>query len=138
MHNLQILLVEDNEGDIILTLEALKDSKIRNEVDVVKDGWEALRYIEQASQDKSEPDLILLDVNLPKINGHEVLEKLRKNEHQAHIPVVMFTTSSSEDDILKSYQNRADCYITKPVDANDFPRVTKAIEDFWLSYSKKN
>lgn len=136
--DLQILLVEDNEGDILLTLEALKESNIPNSVTVIKDGWEAIRYVENTGKVNPEPDLILLDVNLPKANGHEVLEKIRDNDKKTHIPVVMFTTSSSEDDIIRSYQNRADCYITKPVDAEDFSRVVKAIEDFWFSYTKNN
>jgi len=139
MKPINILLVEDNEGDILLTLEALKEGKVSKNISVVKDGWEALQYIdnEGAYSDEPEPDMILLDVNLPKVNGHEVLAKIKNNNKKKHIPVVMLTTSSSEDDIIKSYENSADSYIAKPVDANDFVRVVNSIEDFWFSYLLK-
>lgn len=135
MSSIKILLVEDNEGDIMLTLEALKDGKMIKDVSVVRDGWEALQYIDGVESyiGQPEPDMILLDINLPKINGHEVLERLRGNNLKKHIPVVMLTTSTYEGDIVRSYQNKADCYISKPVDANDFPRIVNAIEDFWFS-----
>jgi len=139
MKTINILLVEDNEGDILLTLEALKEGKVSKNISVVKDGWEALQYIdnEGADSNEPEPDMILLDVNLPKVNGHEVLAKIKNNIKKKHIPVVMLTTSSSEDDIIKSYENSADSYIAKPIDANDFLRVVNSIEDFWFSYLLK-
>jgi len=135
MSPINILLVEDNEGDIVLTVDALKDFKYPNIVTVVKDGSEALNYIENSNMalSSAEPDLILLDVNLPKINGHEVLKKIKNNDNKKHIPVVMLTTSSSEKDILASYQNHANCFVTKPVDALDFGRVITSIENFWFS-----
>ncbi len=135
MSPINILLVEDNEGDIVLTVDALKDFKYPNIVTVVKDGTEALKYIERNNNgsDNNEPDLILLDVNLPKVNGHEVLKKIKNNDKKKHIPIVMLTTSSSQKDVLYSYQNHANCFVTKPVDAQDFGRVISSIENFWLT-----
>lgn len=135
MKTIHILLVEDNEGDILLTTEALNDAKIVNDVSVVKDGWDAVRFIEQRDEfsEESLPDLILLDVNLPRMNGHEVLQYIKENDAIKHIPVIMLTTSSAESDIMKSYRNHANCYITKPVDVNDFIAVVTSIEDFWVS-----
>ncbi len=133
MTQIKVLLVEDNEGDILLTVDALKEGKMPKKVTVVKDGWEAIQYIENREPytEADEPDLILLDVNLPKINGHEVLRQIRTNSHKSHIPVIMLTTSSSQDDIVKSFQNEADLYIAKPVDAGDFANVVQTIEAFW-------
>lgn len=135
MSTINILLVEDNEGDIVLTVDALKEFKYPNIVTVVKDGTEALKYIDcdAMEHDCNEPDLILLDVNLPKVNGHEVLKRIKNNDKKKHIPIVMLTTSSSQKDVLKSYQNHANCFVTKPVDAQDFVRVITSIENFWLS-----
>ncbi len=135
MTPIHILLVEDNEGDILLTTDALKEGKVSNTISVVKDGWEAIQYLEKAGKysNASSPDFILLDVNLPKINGHEVLNKIKENEKLRHIPVIMLTTSSSEKDIFQSYQNHANCYITKPVEVNEFLKVVASIEDFWIS-----
>lgn len=135
MKPIHILLVEDNEGDILLTTEALNEGKIRNTISVAKDGWEAIQFLEKKGKYGGEqtPDLILLDVNLPKMNGHEVLSSIRSNEKLACIPVVMLTTSSSEKDVLQSYQNHANCYITKPVDVDDFLKVVLSIQDFWIS-----
>lgn len=139
MNAIKVLLVEDNEGDILLTLEALKEGKISKDTVVLRDGWEAIKYIENQEpySNAHEPDLIILDVNLPKVNGYEVLSKIKTNSKTSHIPVVMLTTSSSEDDIIKSYQNHADHYIAKPVDANDFSRVVNSLEDFWFTYIHK-
>ncbi|RZJ36217.1 MAG: response regulator [Flavobacterium sp.] len=133
MTQIKVLLVEDNEGDILLTVDALKEGKMPKKVTVVKDGWEAIQYIENREPytEADEPDLILLDVNLPKINGHEVLRQIRTNSDKSHIPVIMLTTSSSQDDIVKSFQNEADLYIAKPVDAGDFANVVQTIEAFW-------
>ncbi|HEX9979296.1 MAG TPA: response regulator [Flavobacterium sp.] len=137
MQPLKILLVEDNEGDIILTLEALKEGQTPKEISVVKDGWEALVYIEKSGKDFPEPDIILLDVNLPKVNGHEVLTKIKSDPKKRHIPVLMLTTSSSLEDITKSYQNNADRYIAKPVNAEDFLRVVNSVEEFWSAHQNK-
>lgn len=135
MKPINILLVEDNEGDIMLTTEALHDGKIFNEIFVVRDGWEAVQYLhkKEAYIEAITPDLILLDVNLPKMNGHEVLHEIKSHDHLRHIPVIILTTSSSEEDVLKSYQNYANCFITKPVNVNDFIEVIARIEDFWVS-----
>ncbi len=132
MKPIHILLVEDNEGDIMLTTEALREGKIANTVTVVRDGWEAVQYLErlQNAQDGTKPDLILLDVNLPKMNGHEVLARIKKTPHLQHLPVIMLTTSSSESDVLLSYKSHANCYITKPVEVDDFIEVVSSIEDF--------
>jgi CheY-like chemotaxis protein len=135
MRPVHILLVEDNEGDIMLTLEALNAGKIFNKVSVVRDGWEAILFLERQGKyaDEMLPDLILLDVNLPKMNGHEVLVAIKGNKAITHIPVVMLTTSSSEKDVLTSYQNHANCFVTKPVEVDDFLRVISTIEEFWIS-----
>ena len=134
MKTAHILLVEDNEGDILLTTEALTDRKIVNKISVVKNGKAALDFIFRRG-DYSEvmaPDLILLDVNLPLKNGHEVLEIIKSDEKTKHIPVIMLTTSSSERDIRLSYKNRANCYITKPVGVDDFMNAIGTIEEFWI------
>lgn len=135
MNPIQILLVEDNEGDIYLTKEALAEGKISKEVQVVKDGWEAILYLDKKGKYNGviTPNLILLDINLPKLNGFEVLDKIKHSNHTEHIPVIMLSTSSSERDINKCYNKRANCFISKPVDADDFFRVIQSIEEFWLS-----
>jgi len=138
MKAIHILLVEDNEGDILLTKEALEDAKIHVKLSVVKDGKEAIDFInKQGKYTAAElPDLLLLDVNLPKKNGHEVLQYIKSNENLKHIPVIMLTTSSSEKDINLAYNNYVSCYITKPVDVNDFLGVVTTIENFWISIVK--
>lgn len=135
MKSIHILLIEDNEGDILLTEEAFLISKIKNVISVVRDGWEAMLFLEKKEEytTAETPDLILLDVNIPKLNGHEVLSKIKSNPQIQHIPVIMLTTSSSEQDILKSYKNHVNCFITKPVEANAFIKVITSIEDFWIS-----
>ena len=135
MTPIHILLVEDNEGDIFLTVEALEERKIVNKISVVKDGKEAIDFLEKVEgfEDTDQPDLILLDVNLPKKNGHEVLTYIKGHLKLKHIPVIMLTTSSSERDIQKSYANHANCFITKPIDADDFLRVVSSIENYWIS-----
>jgi CheY-like chemotaxis protein len=135
MEPIHILLVEDNEGDIFLTTEALHESKISNHLSAVRDGWEAMQFLEKKGEyvQVSMPDLILLDVNLPKMNGHEVLIAVKSNETIKHIPIIMLTTSSSEKDIYQSYKNYVNCYITKPIDAGDFLKVVASIENFWIS-----
>ncbi|MDB5202696.1 MAG: two-component system response regulator [Ferruginibacter sp.] len=135
MKPINILLVEDNEGDIMLTTDAFHDSSLSNKISIVRDGWEAVLYLQQkSSYTKAElPELILLDVNLPKMNGHEVLKFVKTNETIKHIPVIMLTTSSSQKDVLSSYQNHANCYITKPVNIEEYITVVGAIENFWAS-----
>ena len=135
---INILLIEDNEGDILLTKEALLEGDVLKELQVVKDGWEALLYLEKKDKYSSAitPDLILLDINLPKMNGYEVLKKIKSNSNINHIPVIMLSTSSSSNDINQCYKNQANCYITKPVDANDFSKVISLIETFWLTTAK--
>lgn len=135
MQSIHILLVEDNEGDILLTKEALEDAKILVELSIAKDGKEALDFLNKTGKyaNVALPDLILLDVNLPKKNGHEVLHYIKHSENLKHIPVIMLTTSSSQKDINMSYNNYANCYITKPVDVNDFLSVVTTIENFWIT-----
>jgi two-component system, chemotaxis family, response regulator Rcp1 len=138
MKDIHILLVEDNEGDIILTQEALTDAKIKNKVSVARDGEEAINNLNKAANDGGTelPDLILLDINLPKIDGKEVLQYIKGNPAFKKIPVVMLTTSSSELDIVDAYNHHANCFITKPVDLNKFFEVVKMIEDFWITIVK--
>ena len=133
--DLTILLVEDNEGDIILTLEALKEANVSNTIHVVTDGEQALQYLQKQGRFNNAvtPDLILLDINLPKIDGKEVLAEIKKDTVLKVIPVVILTTSSSEKDILESYQHHANCYITKPVDFKNFTHVVNMITNFWIS-----
>ena len=130
----QILLVEDNPGDVRLTVEALKEAKVLNKLTVVKDGIEALSLLRrQGPYDKTtRPDLILLDLNLPKKDGREVLAEIKADDNLKRIPVVILTTSQDEQDVLKTYNLYANCYITKPVDLEQFITVVKSIEDFWL------
>jgi CheY-like chemotaxis protein len=135
---IDILLVEDNPGDVRLTIEALKDGKVRNRLNVVQDGVEAMVFLRQEGKyaGAPRPDVILLDLNLPKKDGREVLAEIKADEHLRRIPVVVLTTSSSEQDILKTYDLHANCYITKPVDLEQFIEVVKGIEDFWLTVVK--
>lgn len=138
MHPINILLIEDNEGDILLTKEALLEGDILKELHVVKDGWEALLYLEKKEKYSSAitPDLILLDINLPKLNGFEVLKKIKSNSNINHIPVIILSTSSSSNDINQCYKNQANCYISKPVDADDFSKLISLIEKFWFATVK--
>jgi CheY-like chemotaxis protein len=138
MNPVHILLVEDNEGDILLTKEGFEDARILVNLSVVKDGKEAIEFLTKQGRyhDVELPDLLLLDVNMPKKNGHEVLKYIKGNDALKHIPVIMLTTSSSQKDINLSYDNHANCYITKPVDANDFLAVVATIENFWITVVK--
>lgn len=135
---IEILLVEDNPGDARLTREAFKDGRLLNNLSVVADGVEALEYLHQQGQYKNStrPDLILLDLNLPKKDGREVLEEIKADEHLKRIPVVVLTTSSAQEDVARAYGSHANCYITKPVDLDQFLRVAHSIESFWLSLVK--
>ena len=134
----EILLVEDSPADVRLTIEALRDAKVRNNLHVAADGEEALAFLRREGQhaDAIRPDLILLDLNLPKKDGREVLEEVKADPQLRRIPVVILTTSEAEQDILRSYDLHANCYITKPVDLDQFITVVRTIEDFWLTIVK--
>ncbi len=135
---IEILLVEDNPGDVRLTLEAFKGAKVLKNFAVVNDGVEALAYLRQQGPyaNSVPPDLILLDLNLPKKDGREVLAEIKADESLRKIPVVILTTSSAEEDIARAYSAYANCYITKPVDLDQFLCVVSSIEDFWLRLVK--
>ncbi len=132
---IHILLVEDNPGDARLTREALKDGKILHTLEVVPDGIEAMAFLQQRGQyaRAPRPDLILLDLNLPRKDGREVLAEIKADEVLKRIPVVVLTTSAAEVDILSSYDLHANCYIVKPVDLDQFLKVVQGVEDFWLT-----
>lgn len=135
MKPVHILLVEDNEGDILLTTEALEEGKISNNLSVVRNGKDAVDFILKQGKfnESKSPDLILLDINLPLKNGHEVLEVIKTNEATKQIPVIMLTTSSSENDIRLAYKHHANCYITKPIEVEDFLKAVRSIENFWFN-----
>ncbi len=136
---IEILLVEDSPGDARLTQEALADAKIRNRTSVVNDGLEALAFLQREGQYEGapRPDLILLDLNMPRMDGREVLAIIKSDDGLKIIPVVVLTTSEADADILKSYELHASCYITKPVDLEQFIRVVAGIEEFWFSIVKR-
>lgn len=135
---IHILLVEDNEGDIVLAKEALKEAKIKNKITVLTDGEQALHYLfrENGYADAPYPDLILLDMNLPKVNGLEILAKIKADPVLKVIPVVMLTTSTSESHVLDAYRNYVNCYINKPIALEEFITVIRIIESFWLNTVK--
>jgi CheY-like chemotaxis protein len=135
---IEILLVEDNPGDVRLTEEAFKDGKVLNELHVVKDGVEALDFLRRQGEYAGavHPDLILLDLNLPRKNGHEVLAEIKVDPDLKRIPVVVLTVSKAEEDVMITYNLHGNCYITKPIDFDQFVQVVKAIEDFWLTIVK--
>lgn len=133
MRSINILLVEDNEGDILLTTEALEESKIINKITVMRDGKAAVNFFETLNNKDDYPELVLLDVNLPKMSGHEVLHYIKNSERYKRIPVIMLTTSSSEKDIMQSYNSYVNCYITKPVDVADFVTAIAKVQDFWIN-----
>ena len=134
----QILMVEDNPDDIELTIEALKDGKVGNILEVVRDGVEAMAFLKREGkfQHASRPDLILLDLNMTRKDGREVLKEIKSHPDLRRIPVVILTTSQAEEDILGTYDLHANCYITKPVDFDRFLKVVRSIEDFWLTVVK--
>ena len=131
----EILLVEDNPGDVRLTEEVLMEGKVRNHLKVVGDGVQAMAFLRRENNyaEAPRPDLILLDLNLPKKDGREVLQEIKADLQLKTIPVVVLTTSAADEDILRSYDLCANCYITKPVDLDQFIRVVRAIETFWLT-----
>lgn len=135
---IDILLVEDNPADVRLTREALKEAKVHNSLYVVEDGVVAMEFLNRqgAYGDAPRPDLILLDLNLPKKDGREVLAEIKQDPDLLRIPVVVLTTSRAEEDILRSYDLHANCYVTKPVDLDQFITIVKSIEDFWLTIVK--
>jgi CheY-like chemotaxis protein len=132
---IEILLVEDNPGDVRLTRETLKDTKVLNNLSVAEDGEKALAFLRRESpyEEAPRPDLILLDLNLPRMGGREVLAEIKADAKLAPIPVVILTTSKAEEDILKSYELHANCYISKPVEFDGFVKVVRSIEDFWFT-----
>lgn len=134
----EILLVEDNPGDVRLTREALKEGKVRNNLYNAPDGVEALRFLRREGEHAGAvcPDLILLDLNLPRKDGREVLEEIKADPDLRHIPVVVLTSSEAEQDIVRAYDLHANCYVTKPVDLDQFIHVVRSIEDFWFTIVK--
>lgn len=138
MRPVEILLVEDNPGDVHLTLEAFKEAKVRNNISVADDGMKAMAFLRHEGEYKNAPlpDLILLDLNLPRKDGREVLAEIRLDPKLTRIPVVIMTTSQAEEDIAKAYDLHVNCYISKPMDLDQFIKVTRSIEDFWLTVVK--
>lgn len=132
MEKMQILLVEDNPGDIFLTREALEESKIPCAIDVVEDGESAISYLKNAELQQNLPDLVFLDINLPRKNGFEVLKYIKQAKETCKVPVVMLSTSSSPKDIAKCYERHANCYITKPTDVEKYQQTIGTIEKFWF------
>ena len=132
---IEILLVEDNPGDVRLTKEALKEGKVYSNLHTVKDGVEAMEFLRREGKYSSvpRPDIILLDLNLPKKDGREVLQEIKSDEQLRRIPVVVLTTSKAEEDVLRTYDLHANCYVTKPVDLEKFMVVVKTIDSFWLT-----
>ena len=135
---IELLLVEDSEPDVRLTIEALHEAKVKNRLWVVEDGVEAIDFLRRQGKyaDSPRPDLILLDLNLPRKDGRQVLKEIKADDSLKRIPVVVLTTSKSEEDVLRVYNQHANCYITKPVDFNRFMEVVKSIEDFWLTVGR--
>jgi len=134
----QILLVEDNPGDVVLFMEALDETHVRSNLSTVEDGEEALAFLRREGRHKyaPRPHLIILDLNLPKLNGREVLQEIRNDSHFNVIPVVILTTSKSEKDMLEAYRLHASCYIVKPVDLKNFISVLKQVTHFWLNVAR--
>lgn len=138
MKPIDILIVEDNAGDLRLIRDVLLDSKISNQISTAKDGEEALDFLFKRGKfsDRNTPDLIILDLNLPRKDGREVLAEIKTDTELKKIPVVVMTMSQSDEDILKAYSLHANCFVTKPIDLNQFVKVVKSIEDFWLTIVK--
>jgi chemotaxis family two-component system response regulator Rcp1 len=137
MNYIEILLVEDNQGDVVLTKRALKSGKVLHNLHVANDGEAALAFLHDVEYGQApRPDLILLDLNLPKVNGREVLAKIKSNEALASIPVIVLTTSKADEDIMKTYELHANSFITKPVDWPQFVNVIRSIEEYWFTVVK--
>ncbi len=138
MTRIHILHVEDSEGDILLIKDAIEEGGIAHTLDVVRNGQEAMDFLNKTGRyrDKQTPDLILLDINMPVMNGHELLDFIKSNERFRHLPVIMLTTSGSQDDIFKAYQKYTNSYIVKPANIDDFERVVRGIENFWISVAQ--
>ena len=138
VHPIEILLVEDNPGDARLAKEALKESKLKNNLYIADDGVEAMDFLNKKGKykDMPRPDLVILDLNLPRKDGREVLNEIKTDDNLKRIPVVILTISKAEEDILKSYNLHANCFISKPIDLDQFIKVVKSIEDFWLTIVK--
>ena len=132
---IEILMVEDSVDDIEITIEALKDAKVRNNLNTVRDGVQAMAYLHRQGEfrEATRPDVILLDLNMPRMDGRQVLEAIKSDPELQRIPVVVLTTSEAEEDILRAYELHANCYITKPVDMSQFIKVVRSIEDFWFT-----
>jgi CheY-like chemotaxis protein len=133
---IEILLVEDNPADVRMTLEALKEARVANRLHVARDGVEAIRMLKDESGTRPRPDLILLDLNLPRKDGREVLQEIKQDERLQHIPVVILSTSQAEQDIVQSYRLRANAFITKPVEIEQFFQAIRSIELFWLEVAR--
>jgi len=138
LNAIEILLVDDNEGDVRLAVETLRDSKIHNHVNIARDGVEAMAYLRKEGEfaNAIRPDLIFLDLNMPRKDGREVLEEVKSDSELKRIPIVILTISQAEQDILKSYNLHANCFITKPVDLQQFVKVVQTIEEFWFTIVK--
>ncbi len=138
LNSIDILIVEDNPGDARLIMEVLNENKIFNSVYIVKDGVEAMDFLHTKGkyQESPKPDLIILDLNLPRKDGREVLAEIKSDDELKRIPVVIMTISQAEEDIFKSYNLHANCFVTKPIDLDQFIKVIKSIEDFWFSVVK--
>jgi CheY-like chemotaxis protein len=128
----RILLVEDSLADVEMTLDALADAKVANEVTVIRDGAAAIEHLRACAGQPGAPDLVILDLNLPRLSGHEVLARMRSDDALRRLPVAVLTTSSAESDVLKTYDLGANCFLTKPVDIDDFVHTVQSIGDFWL------
>jgi CheY-like chemotaxis protein len=134
-HAFEILLVEDNPGDVFLTQEAFREGKIIHRISVAEDGVEAIRFLKREGQYKNapEPDLILLDLNLPKKDGRELLAEVKSDPSLQHIPVIVLTTSRADQDVARAYRLHANCYLTKPIQMDSFLSMIRSVEDFWLN-----
>ena len=133
---IKVLIVEDNPGDVMLMQDALEGDETIDVIDVVKNGEEAIRYLKQQEEfeEKTKPNLVILDINLPRVSGHEVLQFIKNDENTKETPVVMLSSSSSDEDINASYHHYANCYITKPIGLENFTDVIREIKDFWLNF----
>ncbi len=138
MKPVHILLIEDNEGDILFIKEAFEETRLINDITVMRNGEKAIKYLKRKGEykDAITPDLIILDINLPRKSGHEVLQFIKFDSELKVLPVIMLTTSSSDKDIIKSYENYVNCYITKPVEGDEFLKAVTSIENFWMRLAK--